>query len=100
MWYSISGNKTAGNSQTKFIDWGGAGPVLTYAAGGTKPSSNMITADDTDYQTDVALKSVHNMASATSFPGNGDVILVIDWTAGSIDIHLNISYHTHDATHP
>lgn len=99
MWYSISGNKTSGNSQTKYINWAGDGPVLKSTSGGTMSSSNMVTLNDTTYNTSTNYKSTYSYSSAVTPAGNGDIIMVVDHTAGVFDLHINLSYHIHDATH-
>lgn len=100
MWFSIVGNKTAGNSVRDYIDWSASGPVMKSGTGGTKSSSNMITLDDPDYSSADNYKSTHNVAVANTPCGSGDIVMKVVMAAGSINLALNLSYHSHDASHP
>ena len=100
MWFSITGNKTAGNTVSRYIDWSGSGPIMKSSTGGTKPSSNKVSLADTDYSSADNYKSTHNMAVANTPCGSGDIVLKITRTAGSFNLILNLAYHAHAVGHP
>ncbi len=51
-----------------------------------------ILADSTLFQTDVDLQGPD---AATSYPsGNGDLILLVDWDAGAVDVSVTLIYET------
>lgn len=97
MFWGASGSKSTGNNLETFIPWGNRGPELKTGTDGV--ISSMLTNDDTTYQTDVKLCDVRTPAAANTYPGNGDLIIYVNWIAGSFDLNLNITYHTHSATH-
>ena len=96
--WGASGNKTTGNNLEAQVPWQQAGPILK--PGHVFVLSSHTILNDTTYQTDIALPSAYIIGSASTYPGTGDLLLFADMTAGSIDIHCNIAYHTHDADHP
>lgn len=100
MFDSIAGDKSSGNNYNESTPWSGSGPLLQTGSGGTKVSSNMITLNNTTYNTATTYKSTHNFAAAATAAGNNDLIMVVDHTAGTFSLRINLSYHSHDATHP
>jgi hypothetical protein len=58
-------------------------------------ASHDVSIDDTDYQTDVNLKSTLDVDNATVPAGSGDIIMEFERSAGTIDIAIDIGYHSH-----
>lgn len=96
--FGASGNKTTGNNLETQIAWQQAGPILKPGFPAFLSSHTIL--GDTTYQTDVPLRSAYIIGSASTFPGSGDLLLQVVVTAGSINIHCNLAYHTHNALHP
>lgn len=65
-----------------------------YRCSPTNHLTSAISADDTGFQTDVALGSpLDNVAAFTTQPGSGDVALQVTRTAGNIDIDITLQYY-------
>jgi hypothetical protein len=86
-----SGNQTAGRQIRDFVN--------PYPNGWRMRSENsathMISVDDTAYQTDVNLPSSLDPDTADTPSGSGDVVLEIIVSAGTIDIAVELGYHSH-----
>lgn len=98
MVWATSGSQSTGNNKEIHINWAQHGPVCKFGTGGV--FSDMVTDPDTNYQTDVLLRSTLDPSSATVAPNNGDLIMVVTITAGTITIDTNLAYHTHAVDHP
>lgn len=74
--------------------------ILPYAPNGPKCKVGYITTSevstaDTSYQTDVNLASTLNPLVQNTPSGSGDVIMEVTVNAGTVDIAVDIGYHSH-----
>jgi hypothetical protein len=58
-------------------------------------ATHAISLNDANYQTDVNLPTTLSPGAAATAPGDGDVILEVIVTAGTIDIAVELGYHSH-----
>lgn len=85
--YSLSGTKKAGNSKTQIFD--------LYPNGAKMDNGYVLTNDvltSSDYGTASTLTST---LGDTIIPDNGDVVVRAVMNAGTINLAVNLSYHTH-----
>lgn len=70
-----------------------------YPNGGRLRAQNLVTHDaklnDVTFQSDQNNKSTVDPSTADVAPGDGDVVLLFTRNAGTIDIVVNVSYHSH-----
>ncbi len=58
-------------------------------------ATHLISLNNTDYQTDVNLATTLDPSSADTPPGAKDVIMFLEVTAGTINVAIDIGYHSH-----
>lgn len=58
-------------------------------------TTHEVSLNDINYQTDVNMATTLDPTTADTPSGNGDVVLEIIVTAGTVDIAISASYHTH-----
>lgn len=97
MVWGVSGSRQSGNNAEIQVNWGANGPVCIFGEGGVL--STMTTLNDTTYNTATNLCTTLDPGTADTPPGDGDLIMYVDWIAGTIDLNVNISYHVHTADH-
>jgi hypothetical protein len=87
----FSGTKTAGRSFVQFES--------PYPNGWRMRTSDMATSktslNDTNYQTDVDLKTTLDPSTADTPSGDGDVVAVVTVSGGTLNLTVDIGYHTH-----
>lgn len=89
--FHLSGTKKTGQNKEIFL------PLLP--AGMRMKSSSIMThgisLDDSNYQTDVNMKTTIDPGTADTPPGNGDIICEVIINAGQINLAINLAYHSH-----
>jgi len=90
MW-NLFGNKSTGQNTEAFFPWYPNG----FKCRSQSFVSGNVTINDSAYQTGIDLPTVLDVTTADTTPGNGDLILESNVTAGDIAISLNIAYHAH-----
>lgn len=86
-----SGTRKTGASLSKFLNLDPDGHRCT----SDFVTTNDISTDDANYQSDTNMLSLLSPAVADTKPGDGDLILVVEVTAQTIDISVDIAYHSH-----
>jgi hypothetical protein len=89
--YVLSGTKKVGNTQYVYFD--GYPNAARFKAGFSLSTENSL--NDTAFQTDVNLGSTLDPTTADTPSGDGDMVMRITRTAGTINISVNFAYHTH-----
>jgi hypothetical protein len=90
--YIAKGDNVVGRVVNEFLPYAPAGPRAsdTYAVTSTR------YVDDTAFQTDVNLRSTIDPTGTAATPsGNGDLAIRITVTAGTVDLSVNLGYHSH-----
>jgi hypothetical protein len=87
----IKGTQQTGTSKELFFNY--------YPNGGQLRSQKLVThdarIDDETFQNDQNNKSTLNPSTANVAPGNGDFVLLVTRNAGTIDVVVGASYHSH-----
>lgn len=89
--YHIGGSKASGQTKDVVLPFYPNGPRMV---GGSLITSTTVQ-NDTAFQTDVNLASIIDPTTPNTPSGNGDVVLRVVITTGTITISMNGAYHTH-----
>ena len=89
--YSMNGDKTVGRNKAVVLPVYPNGDKMT----STKTVTSIKSLNDTAFQTDVNLGSTLDPGTADTPSGDGDLVMRITITAGTLNVSLNGAYHTH-----
>lgn len=89
--FTVHGSKTAGQQKFAFFGMNPEGPKMRIESIATSVKS----LNDVAFQTDVNLKTTLSPLSTASPAGNNDVVVRITVNAGTIDVSINMHYHSH-----
>jgi len=89
--YTLSGTKKAGNTQSQVFDGYPNAPRCN--------TDSFLSSDkslnDTAFQTDVNLASTLDPSTIDTPSGDGDLVVRVTRNAGTFNLSINLSYHTH-----
>lgn len=89
--WSVSGTKKTSQNKTEFYPFypNGQRCEKEFIATGVK------SLNDTGFQTDVNLNTTLSGGTADTPSGTGDLVLRFTGNAGTVNLNINLAYHTH-----
>lgn len=89
--FHLSGSQQTGKDKEIFLPLLPAGIRMK----GESLATHDVSLNDTDYQTDTNMKTTLDPGTADTPPGNRDIVCEVIISAGSINLAINIAYHSH-----